>query len=290
MESQVQHSAQSCDVRSTLFYAGDIRGRGRFDVVEPDRTNLAFVPADVEIRDARPIHKSLTLEASGFMFADHASPAAYSPELFSENMDHRPIPTGISRQYQMDVADFLKELTGAREVFPQMGGLLARTSVRAKTRSWAGVANFVHLDYTARSAQQFLDWTLEAEQKSLKPYSRYSVFQTWRAVSPGPQDNSLAVCDGSSVPPEDGVVIDSVIGPEDAAGTFFESRLCKPRSTHKWYYLANMEPRDLLVFKGFDSEMPLAMNAMHTAFDNPLADDTSPPRQSIEARFFAIFD
>jgi len=50
-----------------------------------------------------------------------------------------------------------------------------------------------------------------------------------------------------------------------------------------------MNPHELLVFKGYDSEIPLAMNAMHTAFDNPAAGPNAIPRESIEARFFAFF-
>ena len=50
-----------------------------------------------------------------------------------------------------------------------------------------------------------------------------------------------------------------------------------------------MTPDEVLVFKGFDSACPDAMNAMHTAFD----DETvvrAVPRGSIECRFIALYD
>lgn len=37
-------------------------------------------------------------------------------------------------------------------------------------------------------------------------------------------------------------------------------------------------------------EIPDAMNAMHTAFDNPGAGPNAIPWESIEARFFAFFE
>jgi hypothetical protein len=44
----------------------------------------------------------------------------------------------------------------------------------------------------------------------------------------------------------------------------------------------------LQLFKGYDSDMPNAMNAMHSAFSNPLG-QTGTPRRSIEGRILAIY-
>ena len=73
-------------------------------------------------------------------------------------------------------------------------------------------------------------------------------------------------------------------------GKCFEFRLCKYREGHDWYYLSAMEPDDVILFKGYDSRFPRAMNAMHSAFDNPLAGPDAPPRHSIEARFLAFYE
>ena len=148
----------------------------------------------------------------------------------------------------------------------------------------------VHLDYTPEAAALFLQWNNDALGGRVPPYRHFAFLQTWRAVSPGPQDNTLAICDGTSVPAEDGVEIDAVMGPADVPGKCFPFRLCKYRPGHQWYYLPNMDPEDLLLFKGYDSRDPDCMNAMHTAFDNPMAGDDAPPRRSIEARFIAFYD
>lgn len=277
------------DVEAVVNYAGDIQGRGRFDLVDPARTNLLLNPVTVRIRDVRPRGVMPSLAEAGFEFVKHQSQVVGDPAFFEGNLVHQIEATQLNAIYEAEMAEMLKVRLGARDVFSQQSGLIARTSDRATRKSWAGAGAFVHLDFTATSAERFLHWSLEAKGVSPKPFSRMIMMQTWRALSPGPQDNSLAICNGSTVPPDDAVLFDSRIGDENAPGMFFESRLCKFGPSHAWYYLSDMEQDDLLLFKGYDSDCPVAMNAMHTAFDNPLGAD-GPPRKSIEARFFLLFD
>lgn len=277
------------DVEAVINYAGDITGRGRYDLIEPERTNLILEQAAVPIRDVRPRQWVPTLETAGFEYVKHASEVVGLPEFFEGNLVHQSDTTTLNGRYEAELAALLKAKLGARDVFAQHSGLIARTSDRAKRKSWAGAGVFVHLDFTERSARQFLQWTLDAKGLSVAPFSRMVMIQTWRAVSPGPQDSTLAICDGGSISPADAVLFDSRIGDENEPGMFFESRLCRFGPSHEWYYMSDMAPDDLLLFKGFDTECPTAMNAMHTAFDNPLGAD-GPPRQSIEARFFLLFD
>jgi hypothetical protein len=276
-------------VEATLNYAGAIAGRGRLDTVEPARTSLVFAPAEVTISDVRAAPAAPTLDEQGFAFVKHRCAAVRFDEIFAAGLASSAAADAATAAYLQEVAAFLCELTGASEVVPQIAGALVRTSRRATTQSWAGPGDFVHLDYTPRTAAQFLDWTMAGLGRQAPKHSRFIVFQTWRALSKGPQDSALAVCDGGSVPPEDAVVVDAAIGPEDQPGTHFEIRLCRHRAGHRWYYLSAMEPDDLILFKGFDSDHPQAMNAMHSAFDNPLAGPGAEPRRSIEARFFAFF-
>jgi len=140
------------------------------------------------------------------------------------------------------------------------------------------------------TAEMFRDISIEAEGAKVAPYRRFAVYQTWRVLSQPPQDNTLAICDGRSVPASDAVVFEAVVGPKGVPGSQFKARICKYRADHRWYYFSNMYPEELLVFKGYDSEIPLAMNAMHTAFENPAAGPNAIPRESIEARFFAFFE
>jgi hypothetical protein len=285
----------SKDVVAKLNYIGNIVGKARYDIRDVvkgtwDNSNIAWVQHEVTIRDIRPRLESQNFEGTGFAFVKHRSAVGQDPALFEQNRaSHQRLAQGPSAQYEQELCEYLKEASGAREVFPQVGGLLTRVSLRAETRGWARPAYHVHLDFTAQAVQQMLSNTLTAHRRKLAPYRRHVLFQTWRAISPGPQDNPLAICDGSSVPVSDSVIVDSIIGPEEIPGNRFDSRMCKYRSTHRWYYMSDMEPDDMLLFKGFDSDIPDAMNAMHSSFDNPLGQH-GVPRRSIEARFFAVFD
>jgi len=278
------------DVRATLGYAGAMEGRPRLDMVEPEKNNFTLEPHDVAIRNGRAFEGVHTLAQNGFEFARHRSKAAVNPETFEAASVQQIMPSGLLGDYSVEMIEFLKDYVGASFMVPQVGSFIARTSKRAKRATWAGTANLVHLDYTKEGAEMFLKWNNDALGGEVPPYSHYAFIQTWRAVSPGPQDNTLAICDGASVPFEDGVEIDTVMGPADEPGKCFPFRLCKYREGHKWYYLPDMEPDDLLLFKGFDSRKPQAMDAMHSAFDNPLADEDAAPRRSIEARFIAFFE
>ena len=283
--------AAPLNTKGTLNYVGHIAGRGRLDVTNPSTNNAEFTPVEVTVHDARPERDELSLENAGFCFATHNCPVALDPELFALNMTRQRAATGPAAQYEAEVADFLKEMTGADAVVPQIfGGLVARTSVRAEVKSWAPPANFVHLDFTANSAADFLHWCVPEDLINKYRNGRFSVFQTWRAISPGPQDNTLAICDGSSVSPDEAEVIDMVVTTEGQPGGKFEIRLCRHNPSHRWYYLPDMKPSDLLVFKAYDSEMPNAMNAMHTGFENTLAGPHAVPRRSLESRFYAFFN
>lgn len=277
------------DVRAVLAYAGKTEGRPRLDLVDPEKTNFVLDPYEVIVKDGRRYEGVHTLERNGFEFTRHRSIAASQPDFFEMANTQRVMPEGVLADYSQEMMEFLKDRLGADHMVPQVGSFISRTSSRAKTKTWAQTANMVHLDYTQEAADKFLKWNEEQLGAETPPYSHYAFIQTWRAISPGPQDNTLAICDGQSVPFEDGVEIDTVMGPCDQPGKCFTFRLCKYREDHEWFYLPDMEPDDLMLFKGFDSREPRSMNAMHSAFDNSQAGDDAPPRRSVEARFIAFF-
>lgn len=279
------------DVNATLHYVGKINGaRAHLDVFHPENSNFEWEPHQVTVRDVRPHAKSLSLDDAGFAFVKHKSAFAENPVLFDGNLKARNMnAAGVSSQYEKELCGVIKNLTGAREVFPRIGGLVIRTSARASNKGWAPPAEFAHMDFAASAMPMWMEMSQKKEGITVAPYRRMMLIQAWRAVSPGPQDSTLAVCDGRSVPKSDCVYVDSMIGPREIPGNSWESRLARYRDTHEWYYLPDMQPDDLILFKGFDSDTPDAMNAMHTAFQNPLGQNGE-PRRSMEARLIALFD
>ena len=276
-------------VEAQLHYAGELEGTPRFDL-DAKQTRIAFEPHKVTIYDARPIGDQFSLDREGFALVEHRSDIAISAEMRALNSDHEMESNPVNDAYHREVAEFLRQVTGARDVIGQRSGLIVRTSIAAKNRTWAAPAGFVHLDYVPETARMFREISIAGEGIVIAPYRRFAAYQTWRVISQPPQDNTLAICDGRSVSPDDAVVFDAVVGPPGKPGSQFQARMCKYGPDHKWFYFPDMHPGELLVFKGYDSKIPNAMNAMHTAFNDPSAGVGAIPRESIEARFFAFFE
>jgi hypothetical protein len=262
---------------ATIHYTRPRPERLRIDVRDFACTNMQFVPHSVPVRDARELQGGLSLDREGFTLAEHASAVAGSRDLDS-----------LQRDYHAEMVVFLKSLTGARDVLPQRTGLLLRFGERSQE---PGVkpARFSHLDYTTEWAHRFVELVTGWERFSPEPYRRFAIYQTWRATSRPPQDNTLALCDGRSVRGEDTMEFDVTIGPEDVPGNTFVSRVCRYSAAHRWYYFPNLTRDEVIVFKAFDSANPDGVNVAHTAFDDPRAPTDAEPRSSIEARFVAFF-
>ncbi|MGH8229712.1 MAG: CmcJ/NvfI family oxidoreductase, partial [Steroidobacteraceae bacterium] len=172
---------------------------------------------------------------------------------------------------------------------PQATGLTVRFSSRSRRQSWAGAAGFIHLDVTARSNERFLQFSVAAIGRQIAPWRRVVLFQTWRAITDPPQDNLLALCDRRSVPMSDVVFYDAVIGGEGTALESVEARSCRYGADHRWWYASRMTDSDILVFVGYDSADPEAVQPFHTGFDVPGCERAT-ARGSLEARFFAFYD
>ena len=249
------------------------------DVRDFARSNMKFTPHRVPIRDAREIEDRLSLDREGFVLVEHRSAVAGSRDLEL-----------LGRDYHAEMALMIKELTGARDVLPQRTGLLLRFGERSPEQGSAKPARFAHLDYTTEWAQRFVPLICAWEHVELEPYRRFVAYQTWRATSEPPQDNTLALCDGRTVANAETMEFDVTIGPEEVPGNTFVSRVCGSSDAHRWFYFSKLTRDEVIIFNAFDSEAPLAINVAHSAFDDPTAPSDAAPRASVEARFFAFFD
>ncbi|MGH7803142.1 MAG: CmcJ/NvfI family oxidoreductase, partial [Candidatus Binatia bacterium] len=63
------------------------------------------------------------------------------------------------------------------------------------------------------------------------------------------------------------------------------------RPEHRWFYVSDMEPGEVLFLKCFDSARDgRARYTAHTGFVNPEAPADAVPRESIEVRTLVVFD
>jgi hypothetical protein len=276
-------------VRATVNYFDPDVARGRFDLIEPERNLMRFEPHEIAIRDMRFASETVSLEREGFALARHTSEVARQPEMADTNLVAQPGLPPINRAYYDELLPLIREVSGARDVIPQATGLTVRFSARSRRQSWAGAAGFIHLDVTSRSVGRFLEFSLTAAERPIKPWRRVVLYQTWRAVTDPPVDNTLAVCDRRSVPSSDVVFYDAIIGDKGTALESVEARSCRYRPEHRWWYASDLGAEDLLLFIGYDSAAPEGIQPFHTGFDVP-GQEHATPRGSLEARFFAFYD
>jgi hypothetical protein len=276
-------------VQATVNYFDPALARGRFDLVEPERNLMPLEAHEVSIRDIRSAPRAVSLECEGFMLVSHTSRVARSQEIADANLTAQSAIPPINRAYCEELVPLIRELSGAREVIAQATGITVRFSRRSLRQGWAGAAGFIHLDVTSRSIERFFQFSRAEPERPMQSWRRVVMYQTWRAVTDPPQDNLLALCDRRSVPQSDVVLYDAIIGDKGTALESVEARGCRYGPGHRWWYVSDMGPQDLLVFVGYDSADPQAVQPFHTGFDVP-GQDRATPRGSLEARFFALYD
>ena len=114
---------------------------------------------------------------------------------------------------------------------------------------------------------------------------RFIEVNVWRPIRGPLRTMPLAVCDASSMLPDDFVACDLLY--RDRVG---EISYVSYRETHRWYYYPDMQREEVLLLKCFDSGPARGGIGAHAAFKHPDSSDRRAlPRESIEARAFAFF-
>lgn len=233
------------------------------------------------IADCREIADSLDLQRDGFVFRKQVSP-------FRDFFDDAK----VKANYYGEMEAYLKALTGAAEVFIFDHNV---RSVGRAARGEAGVrapVDMAHGDYTAASGlRRGGEIMAQRGYKGPAP-KRTMLVNVWRPLHGPVVDLPLALCHALSVAPEDLVptpirhyMEDELTAPR-LSGEIF-SLLHNP--SHRWYYASAMQPDEVLVFTGFDSdESSAARFTPHTGFQHPHRPAQFEPRESIEVRALVI--
>jgi hypothetical protein len=229
------------------------------------------------IRDARQL-SAVTLESAGFELLQASS----AVDNFHDEQQ-------VSDRYYRELEEIAISMTGGMRAIVFDHQLRRREEGRPPLgfgRSGGGpnpaALGRVHNDYTEDSGWRRRRLVL-AEAEPDRPFL---ILNFWRPLLHPAIDTPLALCDARSFPKQDWVASD-IIYP-DRTGEIY---LGKYADSHAWYYYPAMQPRELLVFKSYDSRLdkPARMTP-HCAFDDPTAPDNAPLRQSIEARCLVVLD
>jgi hypothetical protein len=97
-------------------------------------------------------------------------------------------------------------------------------------------------------------------------------------------DAPLAVAEAQSVRPEE-LVPSDLVYPNRVGETY--NVLFSP--AHRWHYIRQQAPNEVLLLKGYDSRTDVARFAPHTSFLEPDVPAGAPRRESIELRTLVFY-
>jgi len=269
------------DVRSSVVLAD-------LNYLAPTRERprtLAFTPAEGEslttatrdshltpVHDIRGHEAAFSLDGQGFTVSQHASEVTdWTDEAQIRNV------------YYPEAERLLKEVTGADRVFifdhTQRRRIPGLSDNRGGPRQ---PATTVHVDHTAKSGPQRVRDFLPHEADELLR-GRVQVVNLWRPINHPVHDAPLAVAEAGSVAFDDLIPSDLVY--RDRVGETYNVVF---NPAHRWYYISEQRPDEVLFLKCYDSRTDVARFAPHTSLIVPNLPDGTPTRESIELRTFVF--
>jgi hypothetical protein len=239
---------------------------------------------EMPIRNGRPVSDQFTLDRNGFALIGHASAVTD----FTDKEEVDPVYVG-------EVAEFVRSYTGADRV-ATLGWTLRRSAAPGENASQPQAA-LVHDDFSVVGARARAESAYASYFPDGPGFRRALITSLWRVFSPPPQDWPLALCDYTSVGPDEGLdnrmyFVDKIPAdlyqemPPDAPGASgFEFH---HRPGHEWWYFSDLTRDEILLFTLNDSDHSRAWRVPHSAFHDKTAQATN-PRHSIEFRTIAYF-
>ncbi|KAH7882170.1 hypothetical protein F5I97DRAFT_429775 [Phlebopus sp. FC_14] len=272
------------DVSTTLNYHSALNDETPYNYVnEPPpgvpKTNVGQDTHPVIIHDARGKEVELGLDKSGFQFINY-------PSVEKDFLDEEK----IKLVYYAEVEEILKKYAAAKKVLIfdhtirrnyDDGALQQTPSLKATVR---GPVQRVHVDQTFEAAAQRVKLHLGDDAERLLK-GRYRIINVWRPIGHLVAHSPLAVADYRSLDPKADLVFTRHIYPTREGSTFS----VKYNPSHKWYYLPDQTPDEVILIKCFDSDVDRARLTPHSAFMDDTSPKEAPLRQSIEVRAL-VFD
>ena len=152
----------------------------------------AYRAYEMPIYNGRPVQDQFTLDRNGFEIVEHVSAV---PDFTDKE--------AVDRSYPGEVAEFVKARTGADKV-ATLGWVLRRSADPAENASQPQAA-LVHCDFSVTGAVPRARDAYATRFPDGPGYRRALLTSVWRVFTPPPQDWPLAVCDYTSVEPDDGL-------------------------------------------------------------------------------------
>ncbi|KAJ5089314.1 hypothetical protein N7532_007998 [Penicillium argentinense] len=230
----------------------------------------------VLVKDLRGQEKLFSLEQNGFQYVWNDMP----------ELEGAAEPSHVETVIIPRTEALVRQLTGATRTvsfthrvrcFSVDEGLLANN--RAPAHS-------VHSDFTPAGALRNLESVIpDADEREQLLQRRVMAINVWRPLKTVQRD-PLAVCDWTTLDWRNDRIANRLVLPTG----WNELGKYAFNASQQWYYLAQQQPQEALIFTQFDSEQADegSMTLPHTAFVVPNS-ETLAARESIEIKMFAFF-
>lgn len=248
---------------------------------DPSRTRLPLESHQVVFQDLRNASEPPAIEREGFILLEHRSEVT---DFGSRSQ--------LETIYLPEIERVVRQMTGSSRVFAS-GLIHLRSSKHARKYDpdieADGPALLVHTDMTDRSVRVKAQVALRRHGVEEMPKGRLAVYNSWRSLTPPPQDYLLGLCDLRTVKEED-LVRANAYGESGAPDWKVEYYVARRDPGHRWCYFSDMKPDELLMFQQYDSDGPGPSSCPHTSFRDPDFPPGTKPRLSIEAAAYVFFD
>jgi hypothetical protein len=225
------------------------------------------------IHDGRVIADQLSLDREGFVFVQRETKVR---DFYNEDE--------IRSVYYPEMEQLVKEYSGAARVIVFDHTLRSGDQVNREEKQVSGPVRNVHNDYTQWSGPQRVRDLLPREAEELLRH-RFAVIQVWRPICHSVRRDPLAIADGRTIGTAE--LVPSARVYPDRVGEVYHITY---NPNHRWYYFPEMQRKEAIVFKCYDSTTDgRARWTAHAAFDDPASSPDAPPRESIEIRTLAFF-
>jgi hypothetical protein len=237
------------------------------------RRSTEFRQYRVRIHNARQLVMQPTLDAQGFALRRQ-------PTRVTDFYD----TAEVKAVYYGELERLVRDATGASSI------LIFDHTVRGDAVSNRNGTTIqepvhrVHNDYTPESGSRRVLDLLPQKVATWLLQHRVLEVNVWRPIRGPLRTRPLAVCDATSMQPDDFVACD--LHYRDRVGEIYYVQY---RERHRWYYFPDMRTDEALLLKCFDSNRAHGSAGAHAAFEHPHTPPDSLPRESIEARAFAFF-
>ncbi|KAH7310950.1 hypothetical protein BKA65DRAFT_518344 [Rhexocercosporidium sp. MPI-PUGE-AT-0058] len=257
------------------------------------QTNEVSIPFhDIPVTSLRGRLHDFTLDHNGFQvvkedqhgpesLVDYISLEEYSDEHKVKELVRPAVESFLKRNIEgvEDVIAFSSQIRRRDPLFPK----LSRGTDGNRPQPVQGV----HVDFAPNGARAELAEFLSTRGYHDVSRRRWQIISVWRPLFGPLKDWPLGLLDYTSIDIQRDLVASDNIYTHVMRETY--NVLHNPK--HRWYYLEDQQPDEVLIFKTFDTNATKshARVCPHAAFCDPAAPDDVRPRESFECLSAVLF-